>query len=170
MKKLEIRTTDPVLHKALTLWWCDFSANCSEGHWILTDCDTEKPLGVPGEITLACSGEATLLRPLDFDKLEELFSEKYAKSARGLIFTEKKIFFNGEALHLTPLEERLLRLLYEAAEPISSEELALKLWGEKRSSNQINVYINYLRKKLGGEGKEQPIRTMRRKGFYIKND
>lgn len=170
MKHFEIRTKDEVLKRALSCWWEEFAPRAPEGAVvILTDLDSEKA-GGGGEITLSRSLPCHLRRPFAFEELEALILQKQTKER--LLLSEKTVFLDGKPLSLSPLEKRLLTLLAErsAETPVSAEELSLALWGEVRASNQINVYIRYLRKKTDTPGKEGLIHTVRGRGYYLKNE
>jgi DNA-binding response OmpR family regulator len=69
---------------------------------------------------------------------------------------------------LTDTEFRLLRyLLLRADKPVSRDDLAQHVWDgdDGPASNVIDVYISYLRKRLGPAG--PLIRTVRRVGYSI---
>ena len=55
-------------------------------------------------------------------------------------------------------------------QPASAAWLSLALVGEERTSNQINVYIRYLRQKTDLPGRERLIYTQKGRGFYLKNE
>ncbi len=173
MKTLSIRTTDAVLERALRLWWNDFSIFCLPGKWTVTDLDSFPRLDLPKEFTVSFGdARADLLRPFSYEALEKLFlstSERPTREER-LVFCGENVFLDGNSLSLTPLEKRLLELLWQAEEPLSKEALSLALWGVEHKSNQINVYINYLRKKTEFPDKKPLIHTLWGKGFYIEHD
>ena len=170
MKEPEIRSKDKRLKNALTCWFEEFGDRIpGSGPLILTDLDSMPAAEVPHEITISRTLPCTLPRPFSFEELEAVLLLQPTKVPR-LIFTDKAAFLYGKELSLSPLEEKILRLLAEATEPLGARELSLALWGEKRPSNQINVYIRYLRKKTDLAGKERLIHTLRGKGFYLKND
>ena len=69
---------------------------------------------------------------------------------------------------LSDTEFRLLRyLLLRAGKTVSRDDLARHVWDddESRGSNVIDVYISYLRKRLGAAG--SLIRTIRGVGYTI---
>ena len=170
-ERLEIRTKDEVLRRALECWWKDFSCRCPERDFVITDLASFAPLGCANEITLSAANEkGALPRPFSYEELENALFEAEQKKTPRLVFTAEGARLDGRKLSLSPLEGRLLRLLDEADGPLSAKELSLRLFGEERPSNQINVYINYLRKKTDLPGKERLIRTVRNKGFYISHD
>jgi DNA-binding response OmpR family regulator len=167
---LEIRTEDRRLKQALRCWFEEFQFRLQDERTVLiTDLDSAGATGLPFEITLSRRLPATLSRPFSFEELERAVLQADSPEKR-LFFTEKGVFLDGKELSLSPLELRLLALLDGADRPLSGEELSLMLFGKERTSNQINVYIRYLRKKTDLEGKERLIHTLHGKGFYLKND
>ncbi len=172
MKQLNVRTADAVLKRALEGWWAEYMPCAPEDlHLTLTDLDSVPPLG-QDEITLSRTMPCHLPRPFSFEQLEALIEGVPQKSGKRLILTPSDAFLDGQRLSLTPLEFRLLALLSKSSgeEPISGTQLSLALWGQERPSNQINVYISYLRAKTDLPGKERLICTKRGRGFYLKNE
>ena len=87
-----------------------------------------------------------------------------------MIFAGERAILDGQPLLLTPLEGRLLKALLDAERPLSSSELSERLFGTVRPSNQVSVYIGYLRKKTDLPGKERLIFTAHGRGYYLKNE
>ena len=170
MNDLEIRTNDGILRSALEAWWKDFSLRLPDGRYILTDLDAFPPLGCPGECTLSYKKEADLRRPFAFEDLEDLFLRRCAAQTKRLVAAPDGVFLDGKKLSLSKLEERLLRLLAEATAPMDARSLSLALWGAERPSNQIGVYIGYLRRKTDTPDGRRLIFTQKGKGYYIQND
>ncbi|MCT4616641.1 MAG: response regulator transcription factor [Candidatus Gracilibacteria bacterium] len=79
----------------------------------------------------------------------------------------KKILLNNKEIHLSKLEFNLLIYLVKHKGKILSKELLLdKVWGEYDEFGQsrtVDVYIGYLRKKLG----KNLIKTVRGQGYII---
>lgn len=79
----------------------------------------------------------------------------------------KKILLNNKEIHLSKLEFNLLIYLVKHKWKILSKELLLdKVWGEYDEFGQsrtVDVYIWYLRKKLG----KNLIKTVRGQGYII---
>ena len=116
--------------------------------------------------------------------LEELLARLRAVTRRGrsrqftsvlsygpveLDQNEKAVRVNGEAVTLTLTEFRLLEyLLLRAEKPVAREELARHVWGQTSGapSNVVDVYISYLRKKLGPAGSAL-LRTVRNVGYTV---
>ena len=170
MTNLEIRTKDERLRQALLCWFEEYAPLLPEEKTVLiTDLDDYEKTGLPYEITLSKSKPCHLARPFSYEELEAAVRQTEPIEKR-LIFTEQGVFLDGKELSLSALEHRLLQALSEASAPLSKEELSRLLFNEERTSNQINVYIRYLRKKTDLPGKERLIHTLHGKGFYLKND
>ena len=75
-----------------------------------------------------------------------------------------------QAVVLTATEFRMLEYLLRRAEGVvSRRELADHVWGENPpASNVLDVYVSYLRRKLGPAGRL--LRTVRRAGYTLKED
>lgn len=70
----------------------------------------------------------------------------------------------GRLVTLSPTEYALLiALASHPGEPLSQERLTAAVWGQPKSSNVVEVYIGYLRRKLGAER----IRTVRGAGYAL---
>ncbi len=85
--------------------------------------------------------------------------------------TEMKVFRSDEEIKLTPKEFKLLLTLANAnGNVISKQFIAEKLWDYHIETNQntIEVYINFLRKKID---KDHPVKLIHTKigyGYYLK--
>lgn len=82
----------------------------------------------------------------------------------------KEVTRAGRPLELTSLEYRLLEYLaYRAGEVVSRSEIWEKIFedGSGGSSNAVDVYIGYLRKKLNLGGGPDLIQTRRGQGYQL---
>ena len=71
---------------------------------------------------------------------------------------------DGRLVTLTPTEFALLTILISHPDQaLSREQLTAMLWRDPPSSNVVEVYIGYLRRKLGSER----IRTVRGVGYLL---
>jgi two-component system, OmpR family, response regulator len=70
----------------------------------------------------------------------------------------------GRLVTLSPTEYALLvALAGRPGEPVSQDCLTTAVWGQPKSSNVVEVYIGYLRRKLGADR----IRTVRGAGYVL---
>ncbi|ALE75399.1 MULTISPECIES: response regulator transcription factor [unclassified Pseudonocardia] len=75
-----------------------------------------------------------------------------------------QVFADGRRVALSPTEYALLLALAErAGEVVTHDELARRAWSEPASPNLVQVYISYLRRKIGPER----IRTVRGAGYQL---
>ena len=81
-----------------------------------------------------------------------------------------QVFFNGDEVFLSKTEFRLLHYLMErSGKVVTKESLLDAVWGYgfETSTNVVDTYISYLRKKLHRDGFEG-IKTVRGVGFQIR--
>ena len=87
------------------------------------------------------------------------------------IFEEDmKVFRSGEEIKLTPKEFKLILILAHAGGKVLSKQfIAEKLWDYHIETNQntIEVYINFLRKKIDKDHEIKLIRTKVGYGYYL---
>lgn len=82
----------------------------------------------------------------------------------------KKVTRNGTEINLTPREYQiLLRLVNAHGEVVSKKELIEEIWGRNfdANTNTVEVYINFLRKKLDKPFGRDSIRTRVGYGYYL---
>jgi two-component system response regulator QseB len=71
---------------------------------------------------------------------------------------------DGQSVSLSPTEfAMLMALLAEPGQVVSPDKLASAVWSEQASANLVQVYISYLRRKIGAER----IRTVRGEGYVL---
>jgi DNA-binding response OmpR family regulator len=83
---------------------------------------------------------------------------------------DMKIFRSGEEIKLTPKEFKLILILAHAKGKVLSKQfIAEKLWDYHIETNQntIEVYINFLRKKIDKDHETKLIRTKVGYGYYL---
>ncbi len=84
---------------------------------------------------------------------------------------EMRVFVNNVEISLTPTEFRLLYELMKAKGMVlSKEDLLEKVWGFDgwENPNVVEVYVNYLRKKLGRVS--EMLKTVRGVGYAFRKD
>lgn len=72
---------------------------------------------------------------------------------------------------LTQKEYALLEyLVRHAGRPVSREQIAAHVWRHEfeTGNNTVDVYVNYLRRKIDGEGDEPLVQTVRGVGYMIR--
>ena len=80
---------------------------------------------------------------------------------------------NGEPVNLTATEYRLLEfMLQNRGRVLSRMELLENVWGIdfNMSTNVVDVYVNYLRKKIDNNPAQKLIHTMIGMGYILKED
>ena len=75
-----------------------------------------------------------------------------------------EVTVDGHSIALSPTEYALLMALLAApGEVVAPDRLARNVWSEPASANLVQVYISYLRRKIGAER----IRTVRGAGYIL---
>ncbi len=77
----------------------------------------------------------------------------------------------GREIQLTQKEYALLEYLARhAGRPVTREQISEQVWKQQLdpTTNIVDVYINYLRKKVDGDGEPPLIRTVRGVGYMLK--
>lgn len=77
------------------------------------------------------------------------------------------------AIALTQKEYALLEYLVQHAEmPVSREQISQHVWKQEfdPTTNIVDVYINYLRKKIDQEGEKSLVQTVRGVGYMLKGE
>jgi len=88
-----------------------------------------------------------------------------------LLPDQYRVFVDGKEIEFSKTEFSLLLLLMQNKDIVLSKERILEVvWGdyEGERENLVEVYINYLRKKLGAKGKY--IKTIRGVGYTFRGD
>ncbi|HTF17453.1 MAG TPA: response regulator transcription factor [Chryseolinea sp.] len=82
----------------------------------------------------------------------------------------KRVTRGGTEINLTPREYQILvRLLVARGEVVSKKDLIEEIWGRNfdANTNTVEVYINFLRKKLDKPFGKDSIRTRVGYGYYL---
>lgn len=96
----------------------------------------------------------------DIIKIEDLIINK----------TEQKVFRNGQEIMLTVKEQRLLIFLAEAqGRTVSKQQITEYVWEHNfnTNTNTVEVYINFLRKKIDKDFDLKLIHTRSGFGYYL---
>lgn len=125
-----------------------------------------------------------LVKPFHFDELEvrikSLLRRKEVPQIQANILTisdliidndEMKVSRNSVEINLSPKEFKLLNILAQAnGRVLSKSQIAEELWDYHIATNQntIEVYINFLRKKIDLEAPNKLIHTKVGYGYYLK--
>lgn len=96
-------------------------------------------------------------------------TEKLQYADLELIPREMTAFRGGREIWLTPKEFHLLEyMLLNPERLLSRAELAEKVWKTPlTTTNFIDVYINYLRKKIDRQFPDKLIHTQKGEGFIL---
>jgi DNA-binding response OmpR family regulator len=108
-----------------------------------------------------------------FEKLGNTKSSVIAYADLEIDLNEKVFKRGGTEIHLTPKEFNLMLYLMENPERvISRSEISEKVWDTHfdTGTNFIDVYINYLRKKMDANPQKKLIHTKSGMGFMLKQN
>ena len=106
-----------------------------------------------------------------FDSVSKQQSSVITYADLKLDLNEKKFSRAGIEIHLTPKEFNLLQFLMENSERVlARSEISEKVWDTHfdTGTNFIDVYINYLRKKIDKDFERKLIHTKSGMGFILK--
>lgn len=125
-----------------------------------------------------------LVKPFHFDELfarvnsllrrketPQQAKEKIIVQDLEILETEMKVFRSSLEIKLTPKEFKLILMLAQAnGNVLSKQFIADKLWDYHIETNQntIEVYINFLRRKIDKEHTVKLIHTKIGYGYYLK--
>lgn len=113
---------------------------------------------------------AVLKRNRDFENEEQ--SNTLSYDTLTIDLRSKSVLREGIDIKLTPKEFDLLAFFLRHAENLlSREEIARNVWGKNfdTGTNYIDVYINYLRKKMDKDFVHKLIHTKSGHGFILSN-
>lgn len=112
-----------------------------------------------------------LLKRFEHIQSAEVNTLKYADLEIDL--KEKVFKRSGQEIHLTPKEFNLMQYMMENPERVLSRtEISEKVWDTHfdTGTNFIDVYINYLRKKIETDPANKLIHTKSGMGFILKSN
>ena len=84
----------------------------------------------------------------------------------------RRVHHGETEIHLSQTEFGLLvHLMRHAGEPLSREDILRAVWGYEHDpgTNVVDVYVSYLRRKLGRTGRPAPISTVRSVGYRLES-
>ena len=134
---------------------------------------------------LDAGGDDYLVKPFKFAELEARLKslarrkglatgdEEEVQHLDSLVvdFKAKQVSHDGNPVVLTSTEFRLLEfLLRNKNRVVSRMEILEKVWGIdfNMGTNVVDVYVNYLRKKLGDHNEKKRIQTVVGMGYMLK--
>jgi len=132
---------------------------------------------------LNCGADDYLVKPFAFEELlariqalirrkRGYFSEILQLADLKLDTYKKVVTRYDQIIHLTSLEYRILELLLRnKGRVVSKYEIEENIWGlnEDHNSNIVEVYINFLRKKIDKPFSSPLIHTVRGYGYKMEN-
>lgn len=128
-------------------------------------------LGADDYVVKPFSIEELLARIQAVSRRKEKKEEVISKFGIDILVDQHRVFVDGEEVELSKTEFALLYLLMRNDNIVLSKEKILSaIWGDydDERENLVEVYINYLRKKLGDKGKY--IKTIRGIGYSFRED
>jgi DNA-binding response OmpR family regulator len=110
---------------------------------------------IRAHLRLPMGAEATTLRAADIE----------------VDLITRRVVRDGEPVVLSSTEFELLAyLLRHAGEVVSRDQILRSVWGYdfEPGTNVVQVYVGYLRRKLGRAGRPAPIETVRSAGYRLR--
>lgn len=134
---------------------------------------------------LNAGGDDYLVKPFKFDELEARLKSLVRRKALTVVddeeeqqldtlvvdFKTKLVSRDGNPVVLTSTEFRLLEFFIRNKNRVVSRmEILEKVWGIgfNMGTNVVDVYVNYLRKKLGDHNEKRLIQTIVGMGYMLK--
>jgi DNA-binding response OmpR family regulator len=117
----------------------------------------------PSEVELDARIEALMRRPRQGDLRPVILTDEYVEIDR----VRHRVMVLGNEVALTPIEFRMLATFAENPGRVLGHGQLLELvWGDRiRERDEVKLYVNYLRRKLGGAADVDPVETVRGVGY-----
>jgi two-component system, OmpR family, response regulator MprA len=81
----------------------------------------------------------------------------------------REVFRGQRSISLTPTEFDLLKLLLSAPRQVLTRAyLQREIWGHEPNTNNLDVYVGYLRRKTEAGGEPRMVHTVRGVGYVLK--
>ncbi len=128
-------------------------------------------LGADDYVVKPFSIEELLARVKVVSRRKERREEIISKYGMELFVDQHRVFVDNKEIELSKTEFSLLYfLMRNAGIVLSKEKILSSLWGDydEERENLVEVYVNYLRRKLGEKGKY--IKTIRGIGYSFRED
>lgn len=179
--RIRLETDDRELHELLSLWLSDEGYECTESdkHELrIIDLETKNDDGRGKAIYItadadnapAVGADRILIRPFSrLDLMEAVRAHANARSVSIRIDAERRRIYRRKAyVSLTEKEYAVFRLLYDnLGATVPRDDLAAVARGGEQETNAADVYIYMLRRKLTELLGENPIKTVRGRGYMM---
>lgn len=113
-------------------------------------------------------GTEILEFPTELSAFSRVLGHGKSASLPGVGFDGRRVSMGAVTVELTEKEARLFGYLWEnEGRYVSREELSREVWGKDGGTNIADVYVSYLRKKLGTTLGEGAISSKRGAGYKL---
>lgn len=111
-----------------------------------------------------------LLRPARRQERPRPASEELRFEDLTLDLGTREVFRGQRPISLTPTEFDLLKLLISAPRQVLTRtHLQREIWGHEPNTNNLDVYVGYLRRKTEAGGEPRLLHTVRGVGYVLRS-